>query len=376
MVEYMDMEVIGCGGFADVYKQISTGLVVKKLKDSYLNDESIKSRFKREFKITKSLGDLGGIIKVYEYDEEGSSYTMEMADKTYQNYINGSNIEEVDKVNLIKQILKIMSSVHKREIIHRDLSPNNIFVINGSICIADFGLGKNLNQSTSHMTENTNSFGQRQYCAPEQLDRLKDGDKRSDVYSLSKIINYTMTFDPTNYRHKFQSLVIKAADNNPENRYLDASILLDYFEKNLLHINEQECNSKIKIGVIDPEVSRYLFEINPFELCRILSEKNKTPLKCFVKFIKTSREHQSYFIESIENTYQEYCNGNFEAHDTFSYFAYLILKDNFEFLTKEKAANILFYVAKSVNRFNAQEFIGELLKIGLDPFIKDILEGR
>lgn len=44
-----DLEPIGNGGFANVYRQKSTGFVVKKLKDDYLTDTGIRSRFKREF---------------------------------------------------------------------------------------------------------------------------------------------------------------------------------------------------------------------------------------------------------------------------------------------------------------------------------------
>lgn len=57
-----DLILIGSGGFANVYKQKSTGLVVKKLKDDFLTDVGIRSRFKREYNITKSLQGEYGII--------------------------------------------------------------------------------------------------------------------------------------------------------------------------------------------------------------------------------------------------------------------------------------------------------------------------
>ena len=53
-----DLEPIGNGGFANVYRQKSIGFVVKKLKDDYLTDTGIRSRFKREYNITKSLQDI------------------------------------------------------------------------------------------------------------------------------------------------------------------------------------------------------------------------------------------------------------------------------------------------------------------------------
>ena len=62
-----DLVLIGSGGFANVFRQKSTGLVVKKIKDDFLSDAGIRSRFKREFSITKSLQDSFGIIKVYSF---------------------------------------------------------------------------------------------------------------------------------------------------------------------------------------------------------------------------------------------------------------------------------------------------------------------
>lgn len=53
--ENQDLVFIGSGGFANVYRQKSTGHIVKKLKDDFLTDRGIRSRFKREFTITQSL---------------------------------------------------------------------------------------------------------------------------------------------------------------------------------------------------------------------------------------------------------------------------------------------------------------------------------
>lgn len=54
-------------------------------------DKGIKSRFKREFIITKSLNDLNGIIKVFEFNERDYSYTMEKAEITLEEYIIKTN---------------------------------------------------------------------------------------------------------------------------------------------------------------------------------------------------------------------------------------------------------------------------------------------
>jgi len=73
--EASDLEYIGCGGFANVYLQKSTGKVLKKLKEDYVGDEGIRSRFKREYNITKELDDIPTVIKVFDFDDGSCHYT-------------------------------------------------------------------------------------------------------------------------------------------------------------------------------------------------------------------------------------------------------------------------------------------------------------
>lgn len=202
----LDLVEIGKGGFADIYFQKSTGLVLKKLNEESVRRKSLRSRFKSEYEITKSCSDIGSIIKVFDFDSSNCSYTMEKADYTLVDYIGESELTEDSQINIIRQILYTMSIVHQRDVLHRDLSPTNVFFVNGIIKIADFGLGKNLKTLTSHQTMDTSSFGQLLYCAPEQRTLLKDADKRSDVFSLGRIINFVMSKNPIISSHSLNRL--------------------------------------------------------------------------------------------------------------------------------------------------------------------------
>ena len=105
VLENDDLVLIGSGGFANVYRQKSTGLIVKKLKDDFLADKGIRSRFKREFNITKSLQDAHGIIEVYSFDEGNCSYTMEPAEMTLEKYVRDNKLTDTIKINCIRQVL-------------------------------------------------------------------------------------------------------------------------------------------------------------------------------------------------------------------------------------------------------------------------------
>ena len=80
-------------------------MIVKKLKEDYISDSGIRSRFKREFDITQSLKNVIGIITVYDFYEDNYSYTMEAAEQTLYKFIKENNLPEANKVICIRQIL-------------------------------------------------------------------------------------------------------------------------------------------------------------------------------------------------------------------------------------------------------------------------------
>jgi len=372
-----DLVFIGSGGFANVYRQKSTSLIVKKLKDDYLTNTGIRSRFKREYTLTRSLSDLHGIIRVFYYDESNCSNTMEEAETTLEFFIENSTLNQETKIKCIRQILQLFSEVHARDIIHRDISPNNIFLLSGILKVADFGLGKDLSILTSHQTYLTNAFGQFYYCAPEQFMLLKDGDKRSDVYSLGRLINFIMTTNPNNSHHMFRSATEKATSSNPSFRQADASALLSYIEKSIIY-HQQEQNkerviSKIASEELDQEVETYLAELTNQQLCQMLIDGAKGFQSILLKYMKQDDAQANNIIQGLEDEFRDICH-RFEDNDPIARFAYTVLLDvSFPYVVKELAASMLRYVAKDVNRFYAQRLVETLLKTGLEPLIEEIL---
>ncbi len=372
-----DMILIGSGGFANAYYQKSTCLVVKKLKEDYLTDKGIRSRFKREYNITKSLQNMYGIIKVFSFDEGKCQYSMERAEQTLEQYVKNNTITEEIKLNCIRQILYIMSEVHKRNIIHRDLSPNNIFIISGVLKIADFGLGKDLNVFTSHQTIHTNAVGQYYYCAPEQFMMLKDADKRSDVYSLGRIVNFIMTGDPRNSHHSYGSVCSKATNSDAAYRYEDAAQMNYYFEKSVKYHQQEErepsVRRKIKEHSYDSDVESYIYDMSSEQLSKEMRSELPGFGDALLWFMGLSDDNAQYVIQGIESTFREVCKGSFEAHDPFAELSEKVIEGKFSFSIKETAAIILRYVAWSVNRFDAQHRVEQLIKRGIDPLLEEIL---
>lgn len=372
-----DLIFVGNGGFANVYRQKSSGLIVKKLKDDYLTDRGIRSRFKREYNITKSLKGTFGIIDVFEFDEGSCSYTMEPAETTLEKYVESNELSDQIKLNCIRQILHIMADVHSKNIIHRDISPSNIFIISGIIKIADFGLGKDLNIFTSHQTIHTNSMGQYYYCAPEQFMMLRDGDKRSDVYSLGRVINFIMTGNPRNSHHIYCNVCKKATTEDIAYRYPDAGQLKKFFEKAVEYNSNAENQARVDMKILnrqfDDEVENYIYNLSNEEITKKMQDTKNGFSDVLVQFMKVSDANAEHIIQSIDKAYKDVCGWNYEMYDVYAIFAKNVLSDRFSYVVKEIAANILRHVAWDVNRFNAQRLVNAVVDEGVDPMLEEII---
>lgn len=373
-----DLVLIGSGGFANVYRQKSTGLIIKKLKDDFLTDSGIRSRFKREFTITKSLQGLHGIIEVYAYNADECSYTMEPAEQTLEQYVRENDLSNAVKVNCIRQILHIMTQVHKQNVIHRDLSPNNVFIISGMLKLADFGLGKDLKVFTSHQTIHTNGVGQYYYCAPEQFMMLKNADKRSDVYSLGRVINFIMTKDPRDSHHIYRNVTEKATSTDIMCRFGDAAQLSVFFEKSVAYHaqteNVEKVKEKIRQEIYDTDVESYIYDMSGETLSKKLLTESLGFSNALIAFMKTNEQNAQHIIQCINQTFRDICRGSFEANDPFATFASTVLRENFSFVVKEVAANILRYIAWDVGRFSAQYMIKDIVNAGIDPLLEEIID--
>lgn len=376
IAEDRDLEFIGEGGFANVYKSHSTGLIVKKLKDDFKTHRAICHRFKREFEITKSLSHLKGVIKVFDFNESDYSYTMEEAKSTLEKFINDNVHNESVKLSMILQILKIIKLVHEKNIIHRDISPNNILLFRDGLKISDFGLGKDLDIFHSHRTMRTHSLGQYYYCAPEQFMQLKEGDKRSDVYSLGSLINFIMTGDPRDSKHFLRNPVEKAKNENPNMRYADAGHLLQGVESAIAFYQNQELKelvkAKIQNNVYDDDVENYIYNLDAISLCKaILSLPGM--ISAILSFIESDEKRAVETLQMIDNEYPNVC-GRWEDYDDIGTIAYNVIKLNYTYVAQEIAARILHDVAFVYNRFNMQRLVDDLIQRGIDPTIEEILK--
>lgn len=368
--KYNHLEKLGEGGFAEVYKILDSTkpIVIKILKKDLLEDQGAVSRFHREYEITKSLSDLPGVVNVYDFTETDISYSMEYLDTTLANFIyqKKDSLELSEQLDIIRKILLIITQVHERSIIHRDITPRNIFLNNGQIVLADFGLGKDLNSLSSHETMYTRNFGVYDYCSPEQYQQLKDATKQSDIYSLGKVINYIMTGSPRDKNHIFKSVVEICTTSDPDRRYIDCEAILDNINQIYEFSQKKDAESVVDLnlrnGNLTVYVQDYLQKVSGEDLCQKLNDKNYLNFNnLLIQYMYISKNNGEEIINKIAKSFKGYCGNSFASYDAFATFARQIIDEDFSQVIKNISISILNYVAWGVNRFYAQDLVRNLI---------------
>lgn len=215
---YVISRVIGSGGFGITYLAYDTvsekkvavkeyypkglavrgidGFTIEPITSVYAPDfNSGRERFGNESEILSSLGDSTDVIKVYDTFEQNGTvyYAME--------YIDGITIGEyTQKYGKISagqalytavNIASAFEHIHRKNIIHRDLSPNNIMIDrSGSVKLVDFGNARPF----SYDGDNSMTVALKPGYAPlEQYQHYGKHGPWTDIYSLGAVLYYGLT---------------------------------------------------------------------------------------------------------------------------------------------------------------------------------------
>ena len=261
------------------------------------------------------------LIKYYDTFMENDSFNILMeyvGDNNLKQFIqNHKNNYELIEQSIIRDILiqicQGLKEIHDNKMIHRDLTPDNIFIDkNNKIKIGDFGISKILTSLNNYA--NT-QIGKRQYLAPEVLRGLKYNNK-VDIYSLGCILYELFTLNEY-YEDKFDEKECKINTDIYKSKYQELIELLlkqDYKERpnidevlNYIYLIEEN----YIIGEINIEEKDINKEINIIKLyekeiknnCIIKINDNNIDLNYFYKFKKSGKYIIKYiFTNNITKT--------------------------------------------------------------------------
>ncbi len=196
---YELLERVGMGGMAIVYKakdiMLGRFVAVKILREEFKENEDFIRRFKIESQAAASLSHQN-IAQIYDVGEEdGMQYiVMEFLEgETLKKYIlsKDGKLPRREAINYSMQICRALEHAHSKYVVHRDIKPQNIVLTeSGKIKLADFGIARAANNSTTVNAKSNMAVGSAHYLSPEQA-RGGYTDHRSDIYSLG-VVMYEM----------------------------------------------------------------------------------------------------------------------------------------------------------------------------------------
>ena len=194
---YEIKEIIGVGGMANVYKAYDSiderVVAVKILRDEHMENDELLRRFRNESKAIAVLSH-PNIVKVYDvsFNEDIQYIVMEHIDGiTLKEYIEQQKVLRwKEAVHFTVQILRALQHAHDKGIVHRDIKPQNIMLLeDGTIKVADFGIARFARASQHTVTDK--AIGSVHYISPEQA-KGELSDEKSDIYSIGVML-YEMT---------------------------------------------------------------------------------------------------------------------------------------------------------------------------------------
>ena len=266
---------------ANVYLAYDTilerNVAVKVLRGDLANDEKFVRRFQREALQASSLSH-PNIVEVYDVGEDNGEYYIVME------YVEGKHLKGLLKkrgkltipevVDIMIQVTSGLTVAHDSYIIHRDIKPQNIMILdNGLVKLTDFGIALAMN--STQLTQTNSVMGSVHYLPPEGASG-KGATLQSDIYSLG-ILMYELLTGKLPFRgetaveialkqlkepmpsirkeipdipQSIENIILRATAKNPKNRYADAREMHD----DLLTCLDESRKNEIKISLKYPEI--------------------------------------------------------------------------------------------------------------------------
>lgn len=220
--KYRILGELGRGAMGVVYRGfdplIEREVALKTLRADLLEGtekNTLLERFKKEAQAAGRLNH-PGIVQVYEYGEDSNRVYIAMEliqGKELKSYLaEDIRFDLASIVRMMNELLDALGFAHKHGVVHRDVKPSNIVVLqNGRLKVTDFGIAR-LESST--LTQAGNVLGTPSYMSPEQF-MAQRVDGRSDLFSAGVLLYELLTGEKPFIGNSFATIMHKVLRESP-----------------------------------------------------------------------------------------------------------------------------------------------------------------
>jgi serine/threonine protein kinase len=210
---YEIVSLLGAGGMGEVYRardsRLRREVAIKILPPSFAKDADRLRRFEQEARAVGALNH-PNILAIHDIGtHNGSPYLVSelLEGQTLRQHMEGSSLAQRRAIDYGVQIARGLAAAHEKGVVHRDLKPDNLFVLHdGRVKILDFGLAKLTqedvftsalpeSQTVDHPHTSTTPgqvMGTAGYMSPEQV-RAQATDHRTDIFAFGAILYEMLT---------------------------------------------------------------------------------------------------------------------------------------------------------------------------------------
>ena len=217
--KYKIQRLVARGGMGELYlahdPDLDREVAIKVMSEDIMLDEQARARFYREAKAAARLQHRN-IVTVFDFAHDGEIpyFVMEFlrGQNLAQRLRQGPALTLAKKLDLAIQLCEGLQFAHGEGVIHRDVKPANIWLLeDGGVKLLDFGIAKS---STSTLTLGSSVVGSAGYMSPEQIEG-QPVDGRSDLFSVGAVLFELVTGRPPFEGDSVTAVMMKIVQDEP-----------------------------------------------------------------------------------------------------------------------------------------------------------------
>ena len=199
---YRILATVGVGGMSVVYKaqdiRLGRFVAMKFLLDRFCQDRDALERFQQEARTASALNHPGvcTILDIGQHRERPYIVMEYLEGETLRDKLRTRGLTMKEAAGCGILIADVVSRAHRVGIVHRDISPANLFItLDGRVKLLDFGIAKLLSEDSDCNASKVSRLtltGTIQYMSPEQA-LVQEVDTRSDIFSIGVVLYEMLT---------------------------------------------------------------------------------------------------------------------------------------------------------------------------------------